>query len=140
MTGIERIKEQLKEFEDPALKQTVDYLISRQDLENNFLKEDKSVKEMREFITKKGQEHIKNGWGYITNEVVFAWGVMYYTLPNSFLKIQKETKKVEKKEEVKTTDTTKKNNIVSIEEAKKKMEEKQQSDQLTLFGGETDEE
>ena len=131
MNGFDRLKEQVKWQEDSALNQVIEYLISRDDMEPKYLNEEKNVKEMCNFIKGKGKVHAKNGWNFITNEVVFAWAIMYWALPNSFLKINtpKETQNTTTKE--KTT----KNNVVSIEKAKKAIEEKKQIEQLTLFGG-----
>lgn len=131
MNGFDRLKEQVKGQEDSALNQVIEYLISRDDMEQKYLNEEKNVKEMCNFIKGKGKVHAKNGWNFITNEVVFAWAIMYWALPNSFLKINKpkETQNTTTKE--KTT----KNNVVSIKKAKKAIEEKKQIEQLTLFGG-----
>ena len=131
MNGFDRLKEQVKGQEDSALNQVIEYLISRDDMEQKYLNEEKNVKEMCNFIKGKGKVHAKNGWNFITNEVVFAWAIMYWALPNSFLKINqpKETQNTTTKE--KTT----KNNVVSIEKAKTAIEEKKQIEQLTLFGG-----
>lgn len=131
MNGFDRLKEQVKGQEDSALNQVIEYLISRDDMEQKYLNEEKNVKEMCNFIKGKGKVHAKNGWNFITNEVVFAWAIMYWALPNSFLKINqpKETQNTTTKE--KPT----KNNVVSIEKAKKAIEEKKQIEQLTLFGG-----
>lgn len=131
MNGFDRLKEQVKDQEDSALKQVIEYLTSRDDMEQKYLNEEKNVKEMCSFIRRKGNAHAKNGWNFITNEVVFAWAIMYWALPNSFLKINKpkETNNITTKE--KTT----KNNVISIEKAKKVIEEKKQVEQLTLFGG-----
>lgn len=131
MNGFDRLKEQVKGQEDSALNQVIEYLISRDDMEQKYLNEEKNVKEMCNFIKGKGKVHAKNGWNFITNEVVFAWAIMYWALPNFFLKINqpKETQNTTTKE--KTT----KNNVVSIEKAKKAIEEKKQIEQLTLFGG-----
>ena len=123
MNGFDRLKEQVKGQEDSALNQVIEYLISRDDMEQKYLNEEKNVKEMCNFIKGKGKVHAKNGWNFITNEVVFAWAIMYWALPNSFLKINtpKETQNTTTKE--KTT----KNNVVSIEKAKKAIEEKKQT-------------
>ena len=131
MNGFDRLKEQVKGQEDSALNQVIEYLISRDDMEQKYLNEEKNVKEMCNFIKGKGKVHAKNGWNFITNEVVFAWAIMYWALPNSFLKINtpKETQNTTTKEK------TIKNNVVSIEKAKKTIEEKKQIEQLTLFGG-----
>ena len=90
MTGFERLKEQVKDQEDKALVQTVDYLLSREDMEQRYLNEEKTLEEMAQFIRNKARKYMKNGWNYITNEVVYAWAIMYFSLPNSFLKIEKK--------------------------------------------------
>jgi len=133
MNGFNRLREQIEEQEDTALRQVVDYLISREDMEQRYLNEEKDIKGMCTFIKGKGNAHSKNGWNFITNEVVFAWAVMYWSLPNTFLKINQP--KVTKT--ATTPSKTAKNNVVSIEKAKKTLEEKKQVEQLTLFGGVT---
>ena len=133
MTGFERLKEQVKDQEDMALKQTVEYLLSRDDMEQKYLNEEKTLEEMASFIRKKGNEHARNGWNYITNEVVYAWAIMYFSLPNKFLKIEKNVPK--KKETKKVKESTTKNNVVSLEEAKKELEKKKEVAQISLFGG-----
>ena len=133
MNGFDRLREQVKDQEDSELKQVIEYLISRDDMEQKYLNEEKNIKEMCNFIKEKGKVHAKNGWNFITNEVVFAWAIMYWALPNAFLKINtpKETKNIV------TEEKTTKNNVVSINTAKKVLEEKKQVEQLTLFGGVT---
>lgn len=131
MTGTERLLEMVEDQEDMALKQTVDYLISRKDMEARYLNQEKNLKEMCDFIRSKANSHAKNGWNYITDAVVYAWAIMYFSLPNKFLKI--ETK--EKSNKASKHSTSKKNNVVSIEDAKQKIEQKKEVEQLNLFGG-----
>lgn len=133
MEGFNRLREQIEDQEDTALRQVVDYLISREDMEQKYLNEEKDIKGMCSFIKGKGNSHAKNGWNFITNEVVFAWAIMYWSLPNSFLKINQP--KATKTATTSAKTTTEKNNVVSIEKAKKVLEEKKQVEQLTLFGG-----
>lgn len=126
MNGYDRIKSMVKDQKDEALKQTVNYLLSRSDLEQKFLNEDKNLDEMCKFIKDKGRQHCHNGWNYITNELVYAWAVMYFSLPNSFLKIKSTPTKSTSN---KPTTTPTKNNVIPIEKAKEKVK------QLSLFGG-----
>lgn len=133
MNGIERLQETVKGQEDAALRQTVDYLISRKDMEQRYLNEEKNLKGMVDFIREKSKKHLKNGWTYITNEVVFAWAIMYFSLPNELLKI-KENKEIQKKP---NKEVKEKNNVIPIEKGKKVIEEKKKVDQLSLFGGVT---
>ena len=133
MNGFERLKEQIKDQEDIALKQTVDYLLSREDMEQKYLNEEKSLKEMAEFIRKKGTKHLQNGWNYITNEVVYAWAIMYFSLPNKFLQIEKHETKNKETKKAKSNIVI--DNVVSLEEAKKQIKKKEEVAQITLFGG-----
>lgn len=136
MTGFERLKEQVKDQKDKALLQTVDYLLSREDMEQRYLNDEKSIEEMRSFIKNKANMCMNNGWNYIKDEVVYAWSVMYFSLPNSFLKIEKNKNIKEiSKENSTSTSKSSKNNIVSLEEAKKNIEKKKEVTQLSLFGG-----
>ena len=54
MTGFERLKEQVKDQEDKALVQTVEYLVSRKEMEQRYLNEDKTLDGMVQFIRGKG--------------------------------------------------------------------------------------
>lgn len=59
MNGFDRLKEQVKGQEDSALNQVIEYLISRDDMEQKYLNEEKNVKEMCNFIKGKGKVHAK---------------------------------------------------------------------------------
>lgn len=136
MTGFERLKEQVKDQEDKALLQTVDYLLSREDMEQKYLNPEKTIEEMAKFIHDKGIKYMKNGWNYITNEVVYAWAIMYFSLPNSFLKIEKkDADKSKNKTKTSSKKVNSKNNVVSLEKAKENMEKKKETAQISLFGG-----
>ena len=136
MTGFERLKEQVKDQKDKALVQTVDYLLSREDMELNYLNEEKTIEEMAQFIKNKAKKYMENGWNYITNEVVYAWAIIYFSLPNSFLKIEKkDTTKGKAKTKTSSKKEKTKDNVVSFEDAKKDMEEKKETEQISLFGG-----
>lgn len=135
MNGFDKLKEQMKGKTNPALIETVEYLLTRDDMQEKYLNEEKSVDEMEEFITEKGQKHLQDGWHYITNEVVFAWAIMYYSFPNSFLKISsKETNTSTKNNNQKER---KKDNVISLEKAKDELKQKEQVQQISLFGGAT---
>ncbi len=136
MTGFDRLKEQVKDQKDKALVQTVEYLLSREDMEQRYLNEEKNIEEMAKFIRNKARKYMKNGWNYITNEVVYAWAIMYFSLPNSFLKIEKkDTTKNKEKAESSIKKVTAKNNIISLEDAKKNIDKKKETEQISLFGG-----
>ena len=134
MTGFERLKEQAEGQKDMALLQTVDFLLTRKDMEQKYLNEEKSLAEMGKFIREKGQKLTRNGWNYITNEVVYAWAIMYFSLPNKLLKIKDTPVKKDSKKDEKS-DAPTKNNVIPIEKAKKVTEKKKEIEQISLFGG-----
>ena len=88
MTGFERLEKQAQNEKDIGTTQVVEYLLSRKDLEQHYLNKEKSLKEMRNFIKDKSSKHKQGSWTYVSDSVVLSWAVMYFSLPNSFLKIQ----------------------------------------------------
>ena len=134
MNGFDKLKEELKEQDpnDYALNETVNYLLTRKDMEPKYLNEEKSIEQMRSFIRSRGQKHLGTGCSFIMDNVVFAWAIMYYSLPNNFLKINTEKSS---KSSTKGTEVTAKNNVVSLEEAKGRLEKKKENEQLSIFGG-----
>jgi len=133
MNGFERLKEQVKDQKNLGLIQVVDYLLSREDMADKYLDAEKTLDGMEKYIKEKGMKHARNGWGFITNEIVYAWAVIYFSLPNAYLKI-KATKNENKDNNIKAS-----NNVISYDVAKKKLEEKKETSQISLFGGVTDE-
>lgn len=130
MTGFERLKSMVKDQEDVALKETVDYLLTKSYLEKKFLNEEKDLEGMCRFIRNKVSNHYKNGWTYVPNNVVFSWAIMYFSLPNSILKINNN--KISKKSEKNNISVDKNNDnnkVIDIEKAKEKVI------QLSFLGG-----
>lgn len=129
MNGFDRLKEQMEGQEDHALQEVVNYLLTREDMEPRYLNEEKTLERMCDFIKEKARKNAKNGWNFVSNEIVFAWAIMYFSLPDSLLQISPPTpKKVEKPKKDESQ-----NNVISIEQAKNIQKEKQ----LSLFGGES---
>ncbi len=134
MNGFERLKEQVKDQEDKALLQTIDYLLSREDMEQKYLNKEKTVEEMAKFIKDKARKYMKNGWNYVSNEVVYAWAVMYFSLPNSFLKMEKKDIS-NSKNKTSFKEENPINNVVSLKKAKENLNKKKETTQISLFGG-----
>ena len=134
MNGFERLQEQIKDTNDTALKQVVEQLVKMPHMEQRYLNDEKNIADMCKFIKSMAQKHANNGWNCVTNEIVYAWAVMYYSLPNKLLKID-EPKKNNAKSNKTKTENTNKNNVISMEDAKKELEEKKQTQQISLFGG-----
>lgn len=135
MNGFEKLRTQIKDEKDIATKEVVKYLETRKELEEDYLNKEKTITQMREFIREKADKFKENGWAYITDPVVLSWAVMYFSLPNEFLKIK--YKQITSKKENKNTSNSDKNNVISLEKVKKEIEKKKKVEQISLFGGVT---
>ena len=64
MEGIERIKQLAADIKDEALLEIINYLISREDMNEKYLNEEKSLKQMVNFIRNEAQKLAKNNKVY----------------------------------------------------------------------------
>lgn len=87
MNGIDRIKQLASEIKDKPLLKIIDYLLSRQDMNEKYLNEEKTLKQMVEFIRENAQKQAKNGMAMIEDEVVFGWAIHYFDESNEILKL-----------------------------------------------------
>lgn len=103
--GIERIKVLASETKDKAVLKIVDYLTTRNDMNDKYLNEEKSLKQMINFIKSKAEKQAKNGMAMIDDEVVYGWAIHYWDETNDLLGLCKEkiakSNVLEKKESVK---------------------------------------
>ncbi len=103
MSGIKRLKILVEGQTDKPLLKIVDYLLTRVDLDNNYLNEEKSLKNMVDYIKSEAKKQAKNGYCYIEDEVVYEWAVKYFSESDETLGIKKitiPTKPVEIKKEI----------------------------------------
>lgn len=100
MEGIERIKVLGSEIEDKPLLKVIDYLISREDMNEKYLNEEKSLKQMVEFIKGEAKKQAKNGMAWIEDEVVFGWAIHYFDETNEALGLVKKEKPKEESTEI----------------------------------------
>lgn len=98
MEGIERIKALASEIKDEALLEIVKYLLSREDMNEKYLNEEKSLKQMITFIRSEAKKVAKDGMAMIKDDVVFGWAIHYFDETNEHLGL---TKKEEPKENTK---------------------------------------
>lgn len=99
MTGIERLKKLVEGQEDKALLKIVNYLISREDLDVFYLNEEKSLKQMVDYIKDLAKKQAKNGYCYVDDEEVYEWAVTYFSKSNEELNIKNTSIPTPKKEE-----------------------------------------
>mgnify|MGYP004659505491 FL=1 len=102
MNGIERIKVLASEVKDEAVLEIVRYLISRTDMNDKYLNEEKSLKQMIDFILKEAKKKSENNMAMIKDDVVFGWAIHYWDEDNKDLDLSSNdnVKNIEKKEKV----------------------------------------
>lgn len=102
MEGIERIKVLASEVKDEAVLEIVKYLISRTDMNDKYLNEEKSLKQMIDFIANEAKKKSENNMAMIKDDVVFGWAIHYWDEDNKDLDLSSSdnVKNIEKKEKV----------------------------------------
>lgn len=102
MNGIERIKVLASEVKDEAVLEIVKYLISRTDMNDKYLNEEKSLKQMIDFIANEAKKKSENNMAMIKDDVVFGWAIHYWDEDNKDLDLSSsdKVKNIEKKEKV----------------------------------------
>lgn len=107
MNGYDRIKEQYLALEekDEAMKKIIVYLMKCQDMNELYLKEEKNLEEMMQYIKKQAKKKAINNVAVIEDTQVYEWAVIYFTKSNEELGIEKNipaksTTKTIKKDEV----------------------------------------
>ena len=103
LLGLERIKKLSAEVKDKAVLKIINYLLSRKDMNEKYLNEEKSLTQMIEFIKAKAKEKATNGVAMIEDDEVYSWAIHYFDESNKDLKISKTKSDVEVKEEKKST-------------------------------------
>lgn len=101
MDGIERIKLLSSEVTNKPLLKVVNYLITRNDMNEKYLNEEKSLKQMVNYIKNEVRKTATDGWNCLDDEDVYNLAIHYWDETNESLKIKavKEPKKEEIVEE-----------------------------------------
>jgi len=125
--GIERIKALAAEIKDKALLKIIEYLTSREDMNDKYLNEEKSLKQMTEFIKGQAQKQSHDGMAMVEDEVVYGWAIHYFDETNDKLELSTKT----------TNETNTRNKSNEENKTTKKNIDKSQKwvaeGQLTLF-------
>lgn len=103
LLGLKRIKKLSAEVKDKAVLKIINYLLSRKDMNEKYLNEEKTLTQMIEFIKAKAKEKATNGVAMIEDDEVYSWAIHYFDESNKDLKISKTKSDVEVKEEKKST-------------------------------------
>lgn len=92
MNGIERLENQVLEMNDYNISTIFEFLKTRTDLYENFNNEEKSIKEMYEFIYNKARKLKKNNVAMVSDKVVYLWAITYFSKTNEELGLNKKEK------------------------------------------------
>lgn len=87
MQGIERIKQLAKDIKNKPLLKVIEYLISREDMNEKYLNEEKTLKQMVDFIRSEAKKQAENGVAMIEDEVVYSWAIHYFDESNADLNL-----------------------------------------------------
>ena len=116
MEGIEKLRAEVLEMNNNNITAIFNYLENRKDLYNTFNNNEKSTKQMYEYICNQAEKQKIGTVAMIADNVVLLWAVNYFLKSNKELGLIKETKKektpteIEKKEKEIKVDTVKKEN------------------------------
>lgn len=131
MDGLERIKVLSSEIKDKALLKIIDYLLSREDMNEKYLSEEKSIKGMISFIKGEARKSATDGMAMIEDEVVYGWAIHYFDETNKDLKITE--KESDKKTQTKTENIKEKEKVKVTKQKGKDEKNWKPEGQLTLF-------
>lgn len=147
MNGFDRLKSMEKEQNNPFVSQIVEYLITRKDMEDKYLNEKKSLTEMNEFIEHKAlslcinnkkdleNSRVKYASVCLDDNQVRLWAIMYFSLPNEMLELNKLKEKNGQTFVTTVPNITKNKTSKDIVQNKKQKETKKnlEKEQISLF-------
>lgn len=96
MNGYDRLKLQYKENlnTDRALIKIIKYLLNQPEMSDIYLKDEKNINEMMDYIKSKAKEQAINNVAIIEDQNVYDWAIDYYIKSNEELGITKINNKV----------------------------------------------
>ena len=96
MNGYEKLKLQYKQNLNPdkALIEIIKYLLNQPEMSDIYLKEEKNIKEMMDYIKSKAKEQAVNSVAIIEDQNVYDWAIEYYIKSNEELGINKINNKI----------------------------------------------
>lgn len=87
MKGIERIKILASEIKDEALLKIIDYLVSREDMNEKYLNEEKTLSDMVNYINRTAKSKSTGTIAMFNDDEVFGWAIHYFDESNEDLKV-----------------------------------------------------
>ena len=93
LPGLERIKVLASEIKDKATLKVIEYLLSRNDMDEKYLNEEKSLTQMIKYIKKEARKQATNGMAMVEDNEVYSWAIHYWDETNASLGIDKKIEK-----------------------------------------------
>ena len=121
MEGIKRLEQEALEMNDHNVILIFDYIKNKEELQDKFNNEEKTIKGMYDFICSKAKNLAITNVAIVNDRIVYLWAMAYFNKSNEELGINK--KNLISKKEIKKPEETK-------EEHKK---ENKKDDQVSLF-------
>ena len=121
MEGIKRLEQEALEMNDHNVILIFDYIKNKEELQDKFNNEEKTIKGMYDFIGSKAKNLAIRNVAMVNDRIVYLWAMAYFNKSNEELGINK--KNLISKKEIKKPEETK-------EEHKK---ENKKDDQVSLF-------
>lgn len=94
MEGKERLEQETIEMNNYNVVLIFNYIKDKDELQEKFDNEEKTIKGMYEFICGKAKTLAQNGAAAVNDKVVYLWAITYFCKSNEELGIKKEEKKI----------------------------------------------
>lgn len=94
MEGKERLEQETIEMNNYNVVLIFNYIKDKDELQEKFDNEEKTIKGMYEFICGKAKTLAQNGVAAVNDKVVYLWAITYFCKSNEELWIKKEEKKI----------------------------------------------
>ena len=94
MEGKERLEQETIEMNNYNVVLIFNYIQDKDELQEKFDNEEKTIKGMYEFICGKAKTLAQNGVAAVNDKVVYLWAITYFCKSNEELGIKKEEKKI----------------------------------------------
>lgn len=94
MEGKERLEQETIEMNNYNVVLIFNYIKDKDELQEKFDNEEKTIKGMYEFICGKAKKLAQDGVAAVNDKVVYLWAITYFCKSNEELGIKKEEKKI----------------------------------------------
>ena len=94
MEGKERLEQETIEMNNYNVVLIFNYIKDKDELQEKFDNEEKTIKGMYEFICGKAKTLAQNGVAAVNDKVVYLWAITYFCKSNEELGIKKEEKNI----------------------------------------------